>query len=102
TAHATLNRTNVDVVVVGQFKQGKSALVNALVDASVCPVDDVVATAIPTRVSWGEQVQATLVTQLPDEGDEIRTSLAPERLRHHVTEHSGHSGLLGNVHAEVL
>lgn len=102
TAHATLNRTNVDVVVVGQFKQGKSALVNALVDASVCPVDDVVATAIPTRVSWGEQVQATLVTQLPDEGDEIRTSLAPERLRHHVTEHSGRSGVLGNVHAEVL
>ncbi len=38
------------VLVVGEFKQGKSSLVNALVGAPVCPVDDDVATAVPTVV----------------------------------------------------
>jgi uncharacterized membrane-anchored protein YhcB (DUF1043 family) len=49
------------VVVAGEFKQGKSSLVNALVGATVCPVDDDVATAIPTYVRHGEQPQAALL-----------------------------------------
>ncbi|MBA2325074.1 MAG: dynamin family protein, partial [Actinobacteria bacterium] len=28
------------VLVVGEFKQGKSSLINALLNAPVCPVDD--------------------------------------------------------------
>lgn len=43
----------VQVVVVGEFKQGKSSLVNALVGAGVCPVDDDIATAVPTSVRHG-------------------------------------------------
>ena len=38
------------VAVIGEFKQGKSSLVNALLGADVCPVDDVEATAVPTYV----------------------------------------------------
>lgn len=53
------------VLVVGEFKQGKSALVNALVNAPVCLVGDDVATAVPTVVSWSGTPQATLV-----EGDD--------------------------------
>jgi len=41
---------NVRVLIVGEFKQGKSQLVNALVNAPVCPVDDDIATAVPTVV----------------------------------------------------
>ena len=41
---------DVRVLVVGEFKQGKSQLVNALVNAPVCPVDDDIATAVPTVV----------------------------------------------------
>lgn len=37
SASQALADTDVQVVVVGQFKQGKSALVNALVSAPVCP-----------------------------------------------------------------
>ncbi|MCA1684188.1 MAG: dynamin family protein, partial [Actinobacteria bacterium] len=51
----------VRVLVVGEFKQGKSLLVNALVTAPVCPVDDDVATAVPTVVTHGEQPSAALV-----------------------------------------
>lgn len=43
----------VQVVVVGEFKQGKSSLVNALVGAAICPVDDDIATAVPTLVRHG-------------------------------------------------
>ena len=42
----------VRVLVVGEFKQGKSLLVNALIDAAVCPVDDDIATAVPTEISY--------------------------------------------------
>lgn len=49
------------VVVVGEFKQGKSSLVNALVGVTACPVDDDVATALPTYIRHGEEVTARLV-----------------------------------------
>ncbi len=39
---------SIRVIVVGEFKQGKSKLINALVNAPVCPVDDDIATAVPT------------------------------------------------------
>jgi hypothetical protein len=49
------------VLVVGEFKQGKSQLINALVNAPVCPVDDDVATAVPMEVRYGAQPQASLL-----------------------------------------
>ena len=51
----------VRVLVIGEFKQGKSLLVNALVDAPVCPVDDDVSTAVPTEVRYSRTPVATLV-----------------------------------------
>ena len=39
----------VRVLVVGEFKQGKSQLVNSLVSAPVCPVDDDIATSVVHR-----------------------------------------------------
>ena len=51
----------VHIVVAGEFKQGKSSLVNALLGANVCPVDDDVATAVPTYVRYGQQPRAELL-----------------------------------------
>lgn len=51
----------VHIVVAGEFKQGKSSLVNALLGATVCPVDDDVATAVPTHVRYGPQAAADLL-----------------------------------------
>ena len=50
--HERLQDPNVRVIVVGEFKQGKSKLINALVNAPVCPVDDDVATSVPTSVGY--------------------------------------------------
>jgi ribosome biogenesis GTPase A len=49
------------VLVVGEPKQGKSQLVNALINAPVCPVGDGLTTAIPTVVRHAEAPTATVV-----------------------------------------
>lgn len=49
------------VVVVGEFKQGKSQLINALVNAPVCPVDDDIATSVPTVVRHGDVPSANIL-----------------------------------------
>jgi hypothetical protein len=76
---------NVRVLVVGEFKQGKSQLVNALVNAPVCPVDDDVATAVPTVVRHSETVQATLVRETPG-GSPERTEVPVDKLAQYVSE----------------
>ena len=50
----------VTVMVVGEFKQGKSSLINALLSAPVCPVDDDVATAVPTVIRYAERARAAV------------------------------------------
>jgi hypothetical protein len=51
-----LRRTGVTVAVVGEFKKGKSNLVNALVNADVCPSDPVYATVVPIEVGYAEEL----------------------------------------------
>ncbi len=60
-AKRSLTDPSVHIVVVGEFKQGKSSLVNALVGAKVCPVDDDVATALPTYLRHGDEPAAELI-----------------------------------------
>ena len=62
-ARARLLDDRIRVLVVGEFKQGKSMLVNALVSAPVCPVYDDVATAVPTVVQFAEEPVLTVVRQ---------------------------------------
>jgi hypothetical protein len=51
------------VLVVGEFKQGKSSLVNALLGQNVCPVDDDIATAVPTAVRWAPAPEAAVLLE---------------------------------------
>ncbi len=59
-AASRLNRPATIVCVVGEFKQGKSSLVNALLGHPVCPVDDDLATSAITLVRFGEQAGAVV------------------------------------------
>ena len=52
--------SDVRVLVVGEFKQGKSMLVNALVGAPVCPVHDDIATSVPLTVRYADPPHAVL------------------------------------------
>lgn len=60
-ARRRLQDPHVRVLVVGELKQGKSQLVNALVNAPVCPVDDDVATSVTTVVGWAAAPTAVLI-----------------------------------------
>ena len=42
------------VAVVGEFKRGKSTLINALLQTDICPVDADIVTAVPTLLRFGE------------------------------------------------
>lgn len=94
-ARARLADPAFHVLVVGEFKKGKSTLVNALLNAPVCPVDDDIATAVPTLVRYQDDPGAAVVLEPPPaEGDEERPE--PERhpiplgqVRSHVTELAG-------------
>jgi hypothetical protein len=60
-ARSRIDDRSVRVVVVGEPKQGKSQLVNGLVGAPICPVDDDLVTAVPTHVRNGPTPRAVLV-----------------------------------------
>jgi Dynamin family len=58
-ANRQLSRPAVTVAVVGEFKQGKSTLVNALLQTAVCAVDADIVTVVPTLIRYGEAASAT-------------------------------------------
>lgn len=74
------------IAVVGEFKQGKSSLVNALVQREICPVEDDLATAVPTVVRHGTEGDAsvTLVTGTGEELETVELSLDGDVLRDHI------------------
>jgi hypothetical protein len=92
---------DVRVLIVGEFKQGKSQLVNALVNAPVCPVDDDIATAVPTVVKYAETTAAELVREGESEDSTERTAVPATQLVQHVSEagNPGNKALLS--YAEV-
>jgi Dynamin family len=51
------------VLVAGEFKKGKSALVNALLGVPVCSADAVTFTAVPTIVRYAESPSAALILE---------------------------------------
>jgi len=87
-ARAELTDPAVHVVVVGEFKQGKSSLVNALVNADVCPVDDDIATSVPTFVRYGDEPSATVLfdtgAERPEDAERVPITI--EQIREYVTE----------------
>lgn len=106
TARLTATRRRVSdpdvrVLVVGEFKQGKSALVNALVAADICPVDDDISTAVTTVVKYtAGQPSVTVVRERSATGEgetrEERTDVPVEDLRRYVSE-AGNPGNRENV-----
>lgn len=90
-ARAELDSPGIHVVVAGEFKQGKSSLVNALLGSNICPVDDDVATAVPTFVRFGPEVHAEAVVEETAADGSLtrhRQEIAVEDIRRYVVERS--------------
>src|SRR5918997_3748320 len=81
-----LTDRDVPVAVVGEFKQGKSTLVNALLRTDVCPVDADIATAVPTIVRYGAKPAVIAHLAGPDGAVAKRAKIPFERLREFVTQ----------------
>ncbi|MGQ0824591.1 MAG: dynamin family protein [Actinomycetota bacterium] len=62
-AHDRLVRPDLQALVVGEFKKGKSTLINALLNIPLCPSSDEVATVVPTFVRHGDQPSASVVRE---------------------------------------
>jgi hypothetical protein len=78
---------NCQVLVVGEFKKGKSALINALLNARVCPVDADLATAVPTMIRYGPRLAAATVGRPDaDGGTGAKQPIQPASLDDVVTE----------------
>jgi hypothetical protein len=87
---ARVNRPDVQVVAVGEFKQGKSSLVNALINVNVCPVDDDIATAVHTIVRYGDEKRAfALVTSASNPAQERQIEIGFDQIRSYATELGG-------------
>lgn len=84
TASARVHRPGAVICVVGEFKQGKSSLVNALVGRRVCPVADDLATSAITLVHSAAEPAVT-VRRIGDQGP-ITEAVAHDRLAEWVTE----------------
>ncbi|MDA3645842.1 dynamin family protein [Saccharopolyspora indica] len=74
------------VLVVGESKQGKSALVNAIVNAPVCASGDDVTTVVPTLVRYADEPTALLIEHEPRQGPAAldRMPVPVERVREHL------------------
>ena len=61
------------VAVVGEFKRGKSTLVNALLQTAACPVDADIVTGVPTLVGYGEELRVLAHFQQPGESETTKS-----------------------------
>jgi hypothetical protein len=74
------------VCVVGEFKQGKSTLVNSLLGVNACPVDDDLATSAITVVSYAQELKVTVHRRTPQGGGVQADAIEPGAIAEWVTE----------------
>lgn len=85
-------------VLVGEFKRGKSTLLNALLgDPGLLPADTVVTTQLVTTVEQGPQERIVVVVE-GDDGELRRRPIAREEIADYVSE----QGNPGNARRAVL
>ncbi|MEL7156757.1 MAG: dynamin family protein [Actinomycetota bacterium] len=89
---AQVSRPEISLVAVGEFKQGKSSLVNALVNVNICPVDDDIATAVNTFVRYGPERRAHAVVKQANnpEAPPSRIPIDVKQVRSYATEQGQH------------
>ena len=85
------------VACVGQFKRGKSTLLNALVGHAVVPTGFVPVTAVPTVIRFGSQLQARIRMR-----DGSWQDIAMSDLKEYVTEELNPENEKGVDGAEVF
>ncbi|UCF30858.1 MAG: dynamin family protein [bacterium] len=93
------------LAVLGQFKRGKSTLLNALLGQEILPTSVVPLTAIPTFVRWGSSLRARIVFTGDRPVQEYESTDGKDLtgfLSRFVTEEDNPQNSLGVLQAEVF
>ena len=84
---AKLDERTIGVAVVGEFKRGKSTLINALLQTAVCPVDADEVTVVPTLVRYGDTPSAIAYLEGDSvDGEPPTEAVAVDRIADFVSE----------------
>jgi predicted GTPase len=85
------------VACIGQFKRGKSTLINALIQSSVLPVGFTPITTVPTVIRFGEQLRACILGR-----DHSWQEIAVTDLEQYVSEEHNSENTKGVEGVEVF
>ena len=80
-AKVRITDPQIRVVIAGQLKQGKSQLLNSLLNVPVARVGDDESTVLATVVTHGEQASAKLIVAQPDGAEPEVIDIAPARIK---------------------
>ena len=94
-----LDRPETLIAVIGEFKQGKSSLVNALLNEPLAPVDDDLATAVLTLFRYAESPGATLLRRSGDE--DVRERVALDEVERFISEQSNRDNAASIERVEI-
>jgi GTPase Era involved in 16S rRNA processing len=100
-----LREERFHLAVLGQFKRGKSTLLNALLEEEALPVSVIPLTAIPTFIRSGDRRHARVIFNGGEssiERDAANTQELSEFLAQYVTEEANPANRLGVSYVEVL
>jgi replication fork clamp-binding protein CrfC len=91
-AKARIADPQIRVVIAGQLKQGKSQLLNSLLNVPVSRVGDDETTVIATMVSYGEQATAKLMVAGADEGEPDAIEIPIADIKNDLRRHPAAGG----------
>lgn len=103
--HERLNAGRFHLAVLGQFKRGKSTLLNALLGESLLPASVVPLTAIPTFIRLGDTPRIRVSCENGHDTEEFTGNTTEERtefLNRFVTEEGNPQNRLGVTEVEVF
>lgn len=82
----------IRVVIAGQLKQGKSQLLNSLLNVPVSRVGDDETTVVATMVSFGEHASAKLIVAGADEGEPDAIEIPVADIKNDLRRHPAAGG----------
>jgi GTP-binding protein EngB required for normal cell division len=85
------------VACIGQFKRGKSTLLNALIGSAVLPAGVIPVTAVPTVIRYGPRLAARVSLQ-----HEGWTDIPPELVEEYVSEEKNPENAKGVTGVEIF
>ena len=91
-AKARISDPQIRVVIAGQLKQGKSQLLNSLLNVPVSRVGDDETTVVATMVSYGEQATAKLMVAGADEGEPDAIEIPIADIKNDLRRHPAAGG----------